>query len=279
MPALRSAFCAVLFVLCAVVPALAQPQSSATSVGSPTDSASHPQPSDTTTAPTPAPLWTALTVGFGVQAYSGDARSVALSGSLDWLKQFTHFEVESTANSQFQHSEGSTTRAGYVNSATRLIGAGRPPSSLYPMVHLALWHDILAGINGLVTVGGGLGAHLLNVPNLRFTFEGGLGETYENQMDAHSYPTAFISPELRWRINDRATLSSESVAYLNVASAGDFWVHNELDFNIQISRAIGLQNQLLASYDRKPVVGKNNTNMQLSVNVAFSLMRGMPPPQ
>ena len=276
---LRTAACAVVFFFGAVLPASAQAPCSGTSAGPLTDSAGAPQSADAAAAPAPAPLWTALTIGFGVQAYSGDSRSVALSGSLDWLKQFTHLEVESTVNSQVQLSEGSTTRAGYVNSATRWVSAGRRPKSLYPMAHLSLWHDVSAGIDGLVTVGGGLGAHLLNEPNLRFTLEGGLGETYESQVDAHSYPTTFISPELRWKINDRATLSSQSVAYMNVTSTGDFWVHNEIDFNIQITRTIGLQNQLLASYDRKPVVGKNTTNMQLSVNVAFSLTRGEPPPQ
>jgi len=105
-----------------------------------------------------------MTTGFGVLAYRRASRSVALSGALDWLKQFTHVEVESTVNSQLQLSEGSTTRAGSVNSATRWIGAGRRLQSLYPTAHLSLWHDVSAGIEGLMTVGGGLGAHLRNEP-------------------------------------------------------------------------------------------------------------------
>jgi len=66
---------------------------------------------------------------------------------------------------------------------------------------------------------------------------------------------------------------------MNVTSTGDCWVHNEIDVDIQITRTIGVQNQLVASYDRKAVVGKNTTNMRLPINLAFSPMRGEPEPQ
>lgn len=264
----------VIFVVAAAPTALAQQPSPGTGAGV---QAAAPGAAAT---PAPTPLWTAVTAGFGFQAYHGDAETIALNATFDWLKQFRRVEVESTLNGQLQLSKGSSpTRTGYLNSSVRWIGAGSKAATLYPMAHVWLQHDRSTGIDGLATVVGGVGAHLLNAPTVRLTVEGGVGETYENQTNVRRYLTFFLSPELRWKMNDRTSWSSHAVAYVNGASAGDFRMHNAMDLNVQLTPTIGLQNQLLASYDNDPVVGKQNTNVQLSVNIAFSLTRGVPPPQ
>lgn len=274
MSIVRAAVWVVIFVVAAAIPALAQQPSPGTGAGV---QAAAPGAAAT---PAPTPLWTAVTTGFGVQAYHGDAETIALNVTFDWLKQFQRAEVESTVNGQLQLSKGSsTTRTGYLNSSVRWVGAGSKAATLYPMTHVWLQHDLTTGIDGLAIVGGGVGAHLLNAPTVRLTLEGGVGETYENQTDVRRYLTFFLSPALRWKMNDRASWSTHAVAYVNGASAGDFRMHNEMDLNVQLTQTIGLQNQLLASYDNEPVVGKQNTNVQLSVNIAFSLTRGVPPPQ
>jgi putative salt-induced outer membrane protein YdiY len=231
-------------------------------------------------APAAPELWRELTIGGGFQVYSGDADTLALGGNLDWSEQFRRIETEVSANTNVSHTFGDTTHhAESVSSATRWLAATHRGPRLYPMGHLWYQHDENAGVDLRVTAGGGIGSHLFENARVKFTLEGGLGHTVERALRDGSFVTIFVSPIVHWRINERTQFSTNTLNYFNSESIRDVRLHNETDFNVQITQRVGLQNSLLVSFDNVPETGHNQTSVQFSVNIAFTLSRaGAPQP-
>jgi putative salt-induced outer membrane protein YdiY len=229
--------------------------------------------------PAAAPdLWRELTLGGGIQVYSGDTDAIAVSGNLDWSEQFRRIETEVSANANISHTFGDASHyAETINSATRFLSATRTGPHLYPMTHLWYQHDENAGVDLRFTPGFGVGSHLVENAKVKFTLEGGIGYTVERALRDSSFATLFVSPILHWKINERAQFTTNSQSYFNAEVARDVRLHNETDFNVQITQRVGLQHSLQISYDNVPETGHNQTSVQFAINIAFSLTRGAVP--
>ncbi len=223
-------------------------------------------------------LWRELTIGGGLQIYSGDSDGVAVNGNLDWSEQFRRIETEVSANANVSHTFGDVSHyAETINSATRWLAATHTRPRLYPMAHLWFQHDENAGIDMRATAGVGLGSHLVENARIKLTLEGGVGQTVERALRDWSYVTPFVSPILHWKINERTQFATNNLVYFNARAARDVRLHNETDFNVQITQRVGLQNSLIVSYDNEPETGHSTTGVQFAVNIAFSLLRGAAP--
>jgi putative salt-induced outer membrane protein YdiY len=231
-------------------------------------------------APAPPPdAWTELTIGGGLQVYSGDTDTLALSGSLDWSQQFRHVETEVSANVNVARTFGADSAyTGTLSSVTRWLAATRSGPHLYPMVHVLSQHDESAGIDLRATVAAGIGSHLVENARIKLTLEGGLGFTKERARLDQDYPTIVVSPTLRWKINPRTQFTSGLLSYFNTEVARDVRLHGEMDLNVQITPRVGLQNSLTISFDNVPDVGHmTKTTVQFGANIAFSLTKGTAP--
>lgn len=248
------------------------------SLGSDARAQQTPEPQAPTAEAPSADAWTELTIGGGLQVYSGDTDTLALSGSFDWSQQFRHVETEVSANLNVSHTFGADSAyAGTISSATRWLAATRSGPHLYPMVHVLAQHDEGAGIDLRATVAAGVGSHLVENARVKLTLEGGLGLTRERARRDQDYPTILVSPTLRWKVNPRAQFTAGTLAYFNTEVARDVRLHGEMDLNVQITPRVGLQNSLTISFDNVPDVGHTETTVQFGVNVAFSLTRGAVP--
>lgn len=244
------------------------------------------QPAAPATAPVAAPtppadLWEELTVGLGFQFYKGDQNAVALGTNVDWSEQFRRVESEMSGNANVTRARGAATQhTENLNLALRVLAEGRTDSRIYPMAHLWYQHDESAGVDLRATVGAGIGSHLMETAKAKFTLEGGVGRTTERLTGAadKSYTALFVSPTLHAQVGARAQVKSNLLGEFNVSVGGDVRVSHQTDFNVQITPRIGLQNSLSVSYDRQPVTGHEPTNVQATVNIAFSLTRGTPQP-
>lgn len=266
MKRLRTTACVTVFLSALASPALAQqvPPSAAT--------------------PTPAPsaaaqVWEELTLGNGVQVLHGDIDAAAWTSNIDWLQQFHRTEVDLTVNSTLQRAVGHWSNTANANWVGRWARADLKVRRVYPMTHIWFQHDESAGVDVRFTAGAGLGAHVVSTKKVRFTVEGGLGHTTERVTDRdEAYVTVFLGPALRWTINERASITSHSLVYLNSGRRQDVRTNSEFDLNVQITKRVGLQNQVLLFHDNQPVAGHKPGNVQVSMNVAFSLAKG-PVPQ
>lgn len=231
--------------------------------------------------PPPSDLWEQLTIGLGFQLYSGDQDAVAFGVNVDWSEQFRRIELELSGNANVTHAKGDTTHhAESMNWALRWLAEGRTDSRLYPMVHIWYQHDEVAGVDLRATGGAGVGSHLMETTAVKLTLEGGVGATTERLTGAadKSYASLFVVPRLQSQLGQRAMLKSHLLTELNASDGGDVRLQHQTDFNVQITPRVGLQNSLIVSYDREPVPGHQPTNVQMTVNVAFSLTRGTPRP-
>ncbi len=227
----------------------------------------------------PAPdVWTELTIAGGLQVYSGDADTIAVAGNLDWSEQFRRIETEVSANVNVSHTFGDASYyAESLSSATRWVAATHSGPRLYPMVHVWFQHDENAGIDLRATVGAGVGSHLVENARVKLTWEGGIGQTVERALRDADYTTIFVSPILRWKVNQRVLFTTNTLSYFNTEVRRDVRLHNETDLNVQITSRVGIQNSLLISFDNVPETGREQASVQLGVNIAFSLTRGAPP--
>ena len=140
-----------------------------------------------------------------------------------------------------------------------------------------LQHDESLGVDLRATAGAGLGSHLVNRPKLNVTLEGGVGHTIEEVTDRDgSYITFFGGPLIRWTVNERVSVTSHSLLYENQERKTDVRINSEFDMNVQLTKYIGMQNQVLYFYDREPVTGFPPNSVQASVNLTFSLRSGPP---
>lgn len=231
-------------------------------------------------APSPAPdAWTELTVGGGLQLYSGTTDTLALSTSFDWSQQFRHVETEATANLNVSHTFGADrdVYTGIFTSVARWLAATRSGPHLYPMFHALVQHDDASGIDLRATVAAGVGSHLVENARLKLTLEGGIGLTRERARVDQDYPTILVSPTLRWKIDPRTFFTAGTLAYFDTEVARDVRLHSEVDLNVQLTPRVGLQNSLTISFDNVPDPGQTKTVVQFGVNVAFSLTRGTVP--
>lgn len=248
------------------------------SLGSDARAQQTPEPQTPTAQAAPPDAWTELTIGGGLQVYSGDTDTLALSGSLDWSQQFRRVETEASANLTVSRTSGAdSTYTGTISSTTRWLAATRSGPHLYPMFHALAQHDEGAGIDLRATVAAGVGSHLVENARIKLTIEGGLGVTRERARLDQDYPTILVSPTLRWKVDPRAQFTAGTLAYFNTEVGRDVRLHSEIDLNVQITPRVSLQNSLTISFDNVPEVGRTKTTVQLGVNIAFSLTRGEVP--
>lgn len=235
-------------------------------------------------APTQAPpsdLWESLTVGLGFQFYKGDQNATALGTNIDWAEQFRRVETQMSGNANVTRARGAATQhTESLNWALRFLAEGRTDRRIYPMTHFWYQHDESAGVDLRATVGAGIGSHLMETAKAKLTLEGGVGRTAERLTGAadRSYTALFVSPTLQAQVGERAQVKSNLLGEFNTSTGGDVRLSHQTDFNVQITPRIGLQNSLSVSYDRQPVPGHEPTNVQATVNIAFSLTRGTPQP-
>ena len=115
-------------------------------------------------------VWTELTIGGGLQVYSGDSDTIAVAGNLDWSEQFRRIETELSANVNVSHTIGDASYyAETLSSAIRWLAAIHSGPRLYPMVHTWFQHDRNAGIDLRATVAAGFGSHLVENAHVKLT--------------------------------------------------------------------------------------------------------------
>lgn len=241
------------------------------------DVAAQDAQSGTASTPAPSQQWEELTLGNGLQILQGDSDVVAWSSSTDWLEQFKRNEIDLTVNATLQRAAGHWSDTVNANWVGRWISGNGARGRFYPMTHVWIQRDEAAGVDLRATGGAGIGTHPVSRSNVRLTVEGGLGHTVERLRDRdETYVTVFLSSALRWIVSPRASIVSHSTVYLNGKRARDVRTNSELDLNLQITKRVGLQNQVLYFGDNEPVAGFKPRNLQASMNLAFSLTRGNP---
>lgn len=222
-----------------------------------------------------APLISEFSVGEGLQVIHGNQDAVSASSALDWVKQTRRFESEATVNATLVRAGGGWNGTANVNWAGR-IGLGQSGErKVYPLTHLWVQRDEASGVNFRATMGGGLGLHLVQRTGVRLTLEGGAGGTSEavpGRLD--NFFTLFGGPAFRWAMNDRVSLNGQTGTYVNGRTGRDLRSNSEIDFNVQVSKRVGLQNQFLIFTDTQPPTGFNSRNLQATVNVSFALAGG-----
>lgn len=225
------------------------------------------------------PLVREFTVGEGVQVIHGNQDAVSASSALDWFRQSQRFESEATVNATLVRAGGGWNSTANLNWAGR-IGTGQSgEKKAYPLTHLWLQRDEASGVNFRATAGGGLGLHVVQRTGVRVTLEGGAGGTSERVPGrVDNFFTLFVGPAFRWALNERTSVNGQTIAYVNGRTGQDLRSNTEIDFNVQVSKRVGLQNQLLLFTDTQPPTGFKSSNLQATVNVSFALASG-PAPQ
>lgn len=217
-----------------------------------------------------------VTLGAALTSGNTDTTVVTLNG--DAVKATKQDKLRAYANANYAKSESSTTaellRAGArydynLNSTFFGFGAGE------------VERDGVAGLNSRLSLGAGLGMHVIKEAAMTWDVYGGLGYTadrYETARNidganrsSYSYMSLLLGEESTHKLSATTNFRQSLVLYPNLKNTGEFRAVFDAGLSVAMSSSMSLAVGLQHRYNSEPGAGlkKGDTLFTTGVSIKF----------
>lgn len=215
-------------------------------------------------------------LGLGASVASGNTDATTLNASADAVRKTAQDKWSAYGSALYGKSNGVKT-ADALRAGTRYDW--NLSQQLFAFGSADFERDKIALLNSRLGIGGGVGYHLFNTPDLTWDLFGGAGYTMDrydaprvignNTVDSYNYANLLLGEESTHKLGESTSFKQRFVAYPNLKDTNAWRSQFDAGLSVAMSKAMSLNVGLSNRYNNAPGTGLKKSDTLLTTGVTY----------